>query len=139
MKNILTAPLFVILSIINVLFIDYNQMIIGIIIFAIASIMASYKFSKEMIFIGTALYFATSFLSYDFKFVFASSYPLINYSIFYFLSKVAMKKYQKEQVTWMLGGSGFTEGWGLLDLIYSVTSILLLVLMTFAYSSWLPQ
>ena len=98
MKNILTAPLFVILSIINVLFIDYNQMIIGIIIFAIASIMASYKFSKEMIFIGTALYFATSFLSYDFKFVFASSYPLINYSIFYFLSKVAMKKYQKEQI-----------------------------------------
>jgi hypothetical protein len=86
---------------------------------------------RDIIFIGTALFFLTSFLTNDLNFIFVSSYPIIQYSFFYFLSKFGKRKYDKEYVQYISPGLGISGDFDLLDIFFTIFSIGLFILMYF--------
>lgn len=137
LRSVLILVLFTGLSLLNVYYVSYNMMLIALIVFVVAYSLAVYKQSKAIILVGTALYFLTSLLSNDVKFVFASSYPLLHFSFFYLVSSFGKRKYQKEYVQ-LLGTGGLSTGnFDLLDLIFSIFSIAFFALVYCAYALWL--
>jgi hypothetical protein len=129
MKNILILIFYTVFSLINVFCFDYDMMLVSGLCFLISYILAIYRMPREIIFIGTALYFVTSFFSKDLNFVFASSYPIIHYSFFYFLSKFGKRKYGKEYVQFIGTGVGMSGDFDLLDIFFTIFSISLFILM----------
>lgn len=134
MKSILILIFYTVFSLINIYCFDYNIILVSTLCFLISYILAIYRMPRDIIFIGTAVFFVTSFITNDLNFIFVSSYPFIQFSFFYFLSKFGKRKYGKEYVEYISPAIGISGNFDLLDLFFTIFSIALFGLMIYINS-----